>query len=192
MLENQSRGPTARGRIEEPANVRVEHPVHFLPHDTHPERIQRLMLVPPRTESIREPQKILLINRIEDFHHSLLNDLVIQSSYAQHAKPGDTKNICEHAGIFYVRLFQELLYPIPLAGRVLRELDAAITTCVTCSSRAGLGVVPDSGSEDRRDQIQGASGPALRLNLKKLFLCYCNPAAVRRKLNRTLDELCRV
>ena len=38
--------------IEETPNVRVEHPVHLLSHDAHPERIQRLMLASPRTEPV--------------------------------------------------------------------------------------------------------------------------------------------
>src|SRR6185312_1351115 len=38
--------------VKEPSNVRIEHPVHLLPPDAYPERIQRLMLTSPRAEPI--------------------------------------------------------------------------------------------------------------------------------------------
>ena len=49
--------------------------------------IQRLMLASPRTEPIREPLKILFANLVEDRHQGLLNDFVLQCSYAQWPLP---------------------------------------------------------------------------------------------------------
>src|SRR5271156_2207915 len=80
-------GPFVAHVVEEPSNVRVQHPVHLLPHGADPERIQRLMLASSGAESIREPLKILLINLIEDRYHRLLHDFVLQSSYAQRSQP---------------------------------------------------------------------------------------------------------
>jgi hypothetical protein len=66
--------------IEKTPNVGVKNPIHFLPHDSHPKRIQRIVLASPRSETIREPQKVLFVNLIEDRHHCVLDDLVLQRS----------------------------------------------------------------------------------------------------------------
>src|SRR5437773_7343162 len=60
--------------IEKSPNVAIENPVHLLVHDPDPQRVQRLMLAAPRAEPIRETQKVLLINTVEDRHDGLLND----------------------------------------------------------------------------------------------------------------------
>jgi hypothetical protein len=44
--------PFVRQMIEEATNVGIENPVHFLPHDPHPQRVQRLMLASPGPETI--------------------------------------------------------------------------------------------------------------------------------------------
>src|SRR5579872_585855 len=73
--------------IEKATNVAIENPVHFLPHDPHPQRVQRLMLASPLTETIGEPQKILFVNLIEDCHYGLLDDLILQGCDAQGTLP---------------------------------------------------------------------------------------------------------
>ena len=64
--------------IQEAANVRVEHPVHSFPLDTRRQRVQRLMRAATGTEPIREALEIDLIDLIEDRHHSLLNNFVLE------------------------------------------------------------------------------------------------------------------
>jgi site-specific DNA recombinase len=64
--------------VEEAPNVGVEYPVHFLRHNPHRQRVQRVMRSTPRAETIREPEKVLLVNPIENRRHSLLHDLVFQ------------------------------------------------------------------------------------------------------------------
>ena len=54
--------PPVVDRVEEPTDVGVEHPVHLLPHESHPERIQRVMLAAPRSESIGEAQEVHLVD----------------------------------------------------------------------------------------------------------------------------------
>jgi hypothetical protein len=44
--------PFVRQIIEKATNVSIENPVHFLPHDPHPQRVQRLMLASPGPETI--------------------------------------------------------------------------------------------------------------------------------------------
>jgi hypothetical protein len=41
------------------------------------------MRVAPRPKPIRESQKVLLVYLIEDCSHSMLDDFVLQGSYAQ-------------------------------------------------------------------------------------------------------------
>ncbi len=69
--------------IQEVTNVGIQHPVHFLPYESYPERIQRLMLASPGTEPIREPQEVLFIDLVEDRDHCVLDDLVLQGCNAQ-------------------------------------------------------------------------------------------------------------
>ena len=64
--------------IEEALDVRIKNVVHLLLHERPGQRIQRLMLAAPRTKPIREAQKVLLIDLIEDGDHGLLDDLVFQ------------------------------------------------------------------------------------------------------------------
>jgi hypothetical protein len=72
--------PIVSNFIEKAPDVSVKNPIHFLPHDSHPERIQRIMLASPGSETIREPLKVLFVNLIEDRHHGVLDDLVFQRS----------------------------------------------------------------------------------------------------------------
>ena len=64
--------------IQEPENVRIEHPVHPLPVESHAQRIQRLVWASSGPEPIRKASKIHLVNLIEDGHHGLLNNFVLQ------------------------------------------------------------------------------------------------------------------
>src|SRR6267378_6921590 len=50
--------PFVRNRIEEAANVDIEHPVHFSRKQSRVERIQRLMLASPGSEPVREPEEV--------------------------------------------------------------------------------------------------------------------------------------
>ena len=54
-------GPFVAQLIEEAQNVRIEHPVHSLPTDTHMQRIERLMRVASRTKPIRVTPKVHLV-----------------------------------------------------------------------------------------------------------------------------------
>jgi site-specific DNA recombinase len=77
--------PFVRNGSEEVTNVGIQHPVHFLPYESYPQRIQCLMLASPRTEPIREPHEVLFIDLVEDRDHRVLNDLVLQGCYTQGA-----------------------------------------------------------------------------------------------------------
>jgi hypothetical protein len=49
-------------RIQERADVGIEHPVHPAPAETDPERVQRLMLIAPGSEPVGEAEKVRLID----------------------------------------------------------------------------------------------------------------------------------
>ena len=59
-------------RIEETLYVRVQNPIHAPPLDAHRQRIERLMGVPSRTETVAESPKVHLLYFIQD-GHPLLN-----------------------------------------------------------------------------------------------------------------------
>jgi len=66
--------------IEKAPDVSVKNPIHFPSHDSYPERIQRIVLAPPGSKPVREPQKVLFVNLIEDCNQCVLDDLVLQRS----------------------------------------------------------------------------------------------------------------
>ena len=69
--------------IKEATDVSIEHPVHLFPHESHPERIQRIVLAAPGPESIGEAQEVDFVDLVEHPHHGLLDDLVLQGRDAQ-------------------------------------------------------------------------------------------------------------
>lgn len=51
--------------------------------ESHPERVQRIVLATPGTEAIGEAQEIDFGDLVEHPHHGLLDDLVLQGRDAQ-------------------------------------------------------------------------------------------------------------
>jgi len=64
-------------------NVAVEYPVDPPLPDPERERIQRLMLVTLRSETVAEAQELRLIDRRQDCHHRSLDDLVLYGGDAE-------------------------------------------------------------------------------------------------------------
>jgi len=75
---NKSDHPTVIDFVEKRSDIQIEHPVHLLTRDPDVERIQRIVLVAPGPEPIREAQKVLLPNLGEDRSDRVLDDLVFQ------------------------------------------------------------------------------------------------------------------
>src|SRR4029077_127965 len=61
----------------------IKHPVHPLPLNAHRQRVQRLMRAATGTKPVREAFEVDLIYLVEDRHHRLLNNFVLQSRDAQ-------------------------------------------------------------------------------------------------------------
>lgn len=68
--------------VEEALNVRIEYPPHRFSCQPYPKCIQRIMLATPRTETIRKPQEVYLVDRLQYGHHCPLDKLVLQGSNA--------------------------------------------------------------------------------------------------------------
>jgi len=73
--------------IEKSPNVGVQYVVHVLPRQRVRQGVQRLMRAAPRSESVREAQKVLFIDRVEDRDHGLLDNLVLQRCHPHRALP---------------------------------------------------------------------------------------------------------
>jgi hypothetical protein len=81
----ESHHPGVIDGVEERLDVCIEHPVHALRQHAHHHGVQRLMLVAPRSEAIREAEEGRLVNRRKYCHHGLLNDFVLQRRDAKRA-----------------------------------------------------------------------------------------------------------
>ncbi len=69
--------------VEEAPNVPIEHPVHSLPLDARRQRVQRLMRAATGTKPIRKAFEVDLVDLVENRHHGLLHDFVLQCRDAQ-------------------------------------------------------------------------------------------------------------
>src|SRR6267142_813688 len=79
--------PTFVEVIEKSSNVGVQYVIHLLPQKRIRQRVQRLMLATPRAKSVREAEKVFLVDLVEDGGHRQLNDLVLQRRDPQRAFP---------------------------------------------------------------------------------------------------------
>ena len=78
---------------EERSDVGVEYVVHLLAADPDDERIQRIMLAALWSESIREPEEILLMDRAQHSSHGSLDDFVFESRHAPGELHRDSANL---------------------------------------------------------------------------------------------------
>src|SRR5271169_4369915 len=72
--------PTFVEVIEESSNVGVKNVIHLLPQKRIRQRVQRLMLATPRAKSVREAEKVFLVDLVEDGDHSLLSGRTVARS----------------------------------------------------------------------------------------------------------------
>jgi hypothetical protein len=75
--------PFVTHRIEKCTQIAVQYVVHLRTGDPKSEGIQRIVLATPGPKSIREPQKIFLVDRIEYFDDSSLDDFILQRGNAE-------------------------------------------------------------------------------------------------------------
>jgi hypothetical protein len=65
--------------VEEAPDVGVQDPVHLRANDPGRQGIQRIMLAPLRSEPMREPEEVFLVDRVQHRDRCPLDDLVFQS-----------------------------------------------------------------------------------------------------------------
>src|SRR5271169_5357419 len=73
--------------VKERSDVGVQYPVHLRALDPDNERIQRVMRAAPGSESVREPEEVFLVDRVEHRNSRPLDDLVFQSGNRERALP---------------------------------------------------------------------------------------------------------
>src|SRR5437867_539620 len=86
MLDELHQPPVVEG-VEEPTDIGIEHPVHPLRRDPDRESIERPMRAAPRPEPVREPEKVDLVDRIQDPDDRALHQLVLQRGNAERPQP---------------------------------------------------------------------------------------------------------
>src|SRR6202022_3385714 len=62
--------------VEKASDISVQNVVHLLLQERVRQRIQRVMLAAPRAKAIRESEKVLFIDLIEDRGHGVLDKLI--------------------------------------------------------------------------------------------------------------------
>jgi hypothetical protein len=75
--------PSVVDGIEKGPDVSVEHPVHVPCGQTHEQSVQRIMRAAPRSETIRKPKKVHLVDGVEDRYQRVLNELILQGGNAK-------------------------------------------------------------------------------------------------------------
>src|SRR5215472_10967349 len=79
--------PTFVEVVEKAADVSVQNVVHLPLQERVRQRIQRVVLAAPRAKTIREAEKVLFIDLIEDGGHGVLDELVFQGRNSQWTLP---------------------------------------------------------------------------------------------------------
>ena len=67
-------------------DVGVQYPSNLSGLDSHPDRVERVVLPAPRSESIRKAEKIRLVDRTHDLDYGLLHDLVFDCGNSERAQ----------------------------------------------------------------------------------------------------------
>jgi hypothetical protein len=73
--------------IEERSDVGVQYPVHLLALDPDDKRVLRVVRAAPGPESVREPEEVFLVDRVEHRGRRPLDDLVLQSRNRERTLP---------------------------------------------------------------------------------------------------------
>jgi len=66
--------------IKESLDIDIQNPVDTFTHQTHPDRIQRIVLGTIRTIAIGESKKVFFIDVIQHCHYCLLSNFIFQAS----------------------------------------------------------------------------------------------------------------
>src|SRR5262249_24321847 len=73
--------------VEERPDVGVQDEAHFLAVDPDAKRIHRVVRAAPRSESVREPEEVFLVDHVQQRDHRPLYNLVLQGRDRERALP---------------------------------------------------------------------------------------------------------
>src|SRR5260370_24262791 len=73
--------------VEKRSNIEIQNPIHFLPHDSHPQRVQCIFLSASRPETVAKTQKVLFPYLVEHRPYRGLDDFILQCRSAQWPSP---------------------------------------------------------------------------------------------------------
>src|SRR5439155_9737779 len=74
-------------RVSKKAWMSASSTQHFLRADRRRERIQRVVLTAPRTEAVREPEKVRFVDGVEHLGDGALDNLIFQRGNAERPLP---------------------------------------------------------------------------------------------------------
>src|SRR5262244_3220031 len=72
--------PTFVEIVEKASDISVQNVVHLLLQERVRQSIQRVVLAAPRAKAIREAEKVLFIDLIEDGGHGALDELIFRAA----------------------------------------------------------------------------------------------------------------
>src|SRR5438876_4264669 len=88
----------AWSRVSKQAWMSASSTQHFLRADRRRERIQRVVLTAPRTEAVREPEKVRFVDGVEHLGDGALDNLIFQrGNAAVAARPPSRCTLAEPA-----------------------------------------------------------------------------------------------
>ena len=73
--------------VEKRSDVGVDYPVHIRAIDSNRKRIQRIVRAASGSETVREPEEIFLVDRVEHRDRRSLDNLVLQRGNRDRALP---------------------------------------------------------------------------------------------------------
>lgn len=134
-MSNKTLQPPPINRVEEFAEIRINDPIDLALLDRDCNRIQRVMLTAPWAKTIRDADKVALIDRIEYRDDGVLDDFVLQRRDAERSLStislrdvGSSHRLCSVAAAVY-RSMQRAQPAIELLQIHLphfRELDRQV------------------------------------------------------------------
>src|SRR5271157_1683586 len=87
--------PFLADRVEERPDIGIKYVVHLPAGDAYRKGVQRIVRSPSRTEPVREPEKVFLVDGIQHHDGRALNDFVFQGGNCQRPLPSvRLRNVC--------------------------------------------------------------------------------------------------
>src|SRR5260370_26420003 len=103
--------------VEKRSNIEIQNPIHFLPHDSHPQRVKCILLSASRPETVAETQKVLFPYLVEDRPYRGLDDFILQCRDSQwplppigFRDPGSSRRSCSIGSAIDSSMYVAKLY----------------------------------------------------------------------------------